>query len=58
MVITMIQKVIKIGNSIGIIIPQVLNKDVGLQPGDEVSIEKKKINSSKNKKGPSRWCFS
>ncbi len=35
------QKVIQIGNSIGIVIPQLLNRENGLKPGDPVVINKK-----------------
>ncbi|MDP3940942.1 MAG: hypothetical protein Q8Q49_01390 [bacterium] len=35
------QKVIQIGNSIGTIIPQFLNRDLGLLPGDPLIIERK-----------------
>lgn len=37
----MLQKVIKVGNSIGTIIPQLLNKDLGLKPGDQLQVERK-----------------
>ena len=35
------QKVIQIGNSAGIVIPQSIRKEVGLKPGSKVTIEKK-----------------
>lgn len=35
----MIQKVIQIGNSLGVIIPQALNKQLGLRPGDELIVK-------------------
>lgn len=36
----MLQKVIQIGNSIGVIIPQVLQKNSPLKKGDVIDIEK------------------
>jgi putative addiction module antidote len=48
----MTQKIITIGNSLGIILPQSIRKDIDLQLGDEVEIkeENNKILVSKVKK--------
>lgn len=35
------QKVIQIGNSIGAVIPQLLNQDTVVQPGDVLKVERK-----------------
>ncbi len=35
------QKIIKVGNSIGVTIPADFVKSVGLQPGDEVNVKAK-----------------
>ena len=40
------QTVIKIGNSVGVVIPQVLQKDSMLKPGDRVIIEKDTMSDS------------
>lgn len=49
----MIQKVIKVGNSIGLLIPAVMKQDLGVGAGDSVQIEKRGkeyvISSSKKK---------
>lgn len=37
----MMQKLIQIGNSVGIIIPQVFRNEAGLKPGDEVEVKLK-----------------
>jgi len=37
----MIQKIIRIGNSIGAIIPQLISRDLGLELGDPLKVEKK-----------------
>lgn len=37
----MIQKLIQIGNSVGVIIPQVFRNEAGLKPGDEVEVKLK-----------------
>ena len=33
------QKVIQIGNSVGVVIPQPLRRKIGLKPGDKVEVE-------------------
>ena len=37
----MVQKLIQIGNSVGLIIPQVFRNEAGLKPGDEVEVKLK-----------------
>ena len=37
----MMQKLIQIGNSVGIIIPQVFRNEAGLKPGDKVEVKLK-----------------
>lgn len=37
----MVQKLIQIGNSVGVIIPQVFRNEAGLKPGDEVEVKLK-----------------
>lgn len=37
----MVQKLIPIGNSVGIIIPQIFRQEAGLKPGDEVEVKLK-----------------
>lgn len=37
----MTQHLIQIGNSVGIIIPQVLREEAGLKPGDKVEVKMK-----------------
>lgn len=37
----MMQKLIQIGNSVGVIIPQVFRSEAGLRPGDEVEVKLK-----------------
>lgn len=37
----MMQKLIQIGNSVGIIIPQVFRNEAGLKPGDKVEVRLK-----------------
>ncbi len=34
------QTVIKVGNSIGVVIPQRLRKELGFKPGDKIVVEK------------------
>ncbi len=40
------QKVIQIGNSVGVIIPQLLQKESALKAGDKVIIERNSVNDS------------
>lgn len=35
------QKVIQIGNSIGAVIPQLLNRDTAIKPGDAIDVQRK-----------------
>lgn len=42
------QKVIKVGNSMGIILPQLVGREIGIKPGDvlDISLSRKKITLS------------
>ncbi len=45
----MIQKIIKIGNSAGIILPQAILKSKGIHEGDEVKVQITKITKDEKK---------
>lgn len=55
-VITMMQKAVQIGNSVGVILPQGLREEIGIDAGDEIIVEREKnkitITTPKNKLAP------